>query len=120
MATVGSATPTVTLWQIVVSNENFNLKITMTLFDGTNYLAWSKFVILFLKNRDKIGYVSAITFPNVGDPGINKWDQKNSFVMSWLFHSMIPKIDEGFLSLDRTKDVWDTVFETYSKRGNIA
>ena len=40
--------------------------------------------------------------------------------MSWLLHSMIPEIGENFLSLDTTKDVWGTVFETYSRRGNIA
>ena len=40
--------------------------------------------------------------------------------MSWLLHSMIPEISEGFLSLDIAKDIWDTVIETYYRRGNIA
>ncbi|GFS46154.1 hypothetical protein Acr_00g0100480 [Actinidia rufa] len=40
--------------------------------------------------------------------------------MSWLLHSMIPEIGEGFLALDTAKDVWDTVFKTYSRQGNIA
>ena len=47
-------------------------------------------------------------------------DQENSFVMSWLRHSMILEIGEGFLFLDIAKDVWDTVFEIYPRRGNIA
>ncbi|GFZ13192.1 hypothetical protein Acr_23g0015770 [Actinidia rufa] len=33
---------------------------------------------------------------------------------------MILKIGEGFLPLDTAKYIWDTAFETYSKRGNIA
>ena len=33
---------------------------------------------------------------------------------------MIPEIGEGFLSLDTAKVFWDTVFETYSRRDNIA
>ena len=61
--------------QIVVYNENPNLRITTILFDGINYLFWSKFVTLFLKNRGQIGYVNdTITSLNVGDPGFDKWD----------------------------------------------
>ena len=76
---------------------------------------------LFLKSRGKIGYVNgAITSLNMGDPGFDKWDQENPLVMSWLLHSMILEIGEGFLSLDTTKDVWDTIFETYARRGNLA
>ena len=40
--------------------------------------------------------------------------------MSSLLHSMISEIGEGFMSLDTAKDVWDTVFEIYSRRGYIA
>ena len=40
--------------------------------------------------------------------------------MSWLLHFMIPKIGEDFLSLNKTKDIWDIVSETYSRQGNIA
>ena len=39
--------------------------------------------------------------------------------MSWLLHPMITKIGQGFLSLNKTKDIWYTVSEIYS-RGNIA
>ena len=63
--------------QIVISNENPNLRITTTLFDGTNYLSWSKSATLFLKNRGKIGYVNGIITPlNVRAPGFDKWDQE--------------------------------------------
>ena len=40
--------------------------------------------------------------------------------MSWMLHSIILEIGEDFPSLDTAKDVWDTVFETYSRQGNIA
>ena len=39
--------------------------------------------------------------------------------MSWLLHSMITEIREGFLSLNTDKDIWDTISETYSRQGNI-
>ena len=49
----------------------------------------------------------------MGDLGFDKWDQENFLSMSWLLHSMIPKIGEGFLSLDTIKNIWDIVSETY-------
>ena len=49
----------------------------MTLFDGTNYLSRSKFATLFLKSKEKIGYVNGtITSLKMGDPGFDKWDQE--------------------------------------------
>ena len=60
----------------------------------------------FLQSSGKIGYVNGTITPlNMRDPGFDKWDQENSLVMSWLLHSMIPEIGEGFLSLDTTKDI---------------
>ena len=103
---VGSATPLVMPGHIVISNENPNLQITTTLFDGTNYLSWSKSTTLFLKSIGKIGYVNgAISSLKVRDLRFDKWDQENSLIMRWLLHSMIPKIGEGFLSLDKASDI---------------
>ena len=114
--TVGSTNLTVTPGQIVVSNENPNLRNTPTMFDSTNYLIWSKSATLFLKSRGKIGYVNGIiTSHNVGDPGFDKWNKENSFIMSQLLHSMIPEIGEGILSPNIAKDIWDTVFEICSR-----
>ena len=79
--TIGSAIPAVTPGQIVALNENPNLRIITTLFDGTNYMSWSKSATLFLKNRSKIGYVNGtITSLNVRDPGFDKWDQKTPWL----------------------------------------
>ena len=91
---------------IIVSNKNPNLRITTTLFNGTNYLSWSKSATLFLKSKGKIGYVNGtITSLSMRDPEFDKWDQENSLVISWLLHSMISEIGEGFMSLDTAKDI---------------
>ena len=93
---------------IVVSNEKLNLRITITQFGDTNYLSWSKCAAFFLKSRCKIGYINgAITYLKVGDSEFDKWDQENSLIMSWLLHSMISEIGDGFLALDIAKDIWE-------------
>ena len=44
--------------QVVVQLlNNQNLKITTTLFNGQNYLAWSQTLIITLKSIGKMGYV---------------------------------------------------------------
>ena len=58
--TIGFTTPSVTPGQIVVSNENPNLRITMSLFDGTNYLSWSKSATLILKSKGKLGMLMGL------------------------------------------------------------
>ena len=55
-----------------------------------------------------------------GIPNLKSGIRKTLKVMSWLLHSIIPEIGEGFLSPNTIKNIWDTVSETYSKRGNIA
>ncbi|GFZ13193.1 hypothetical protein Acr_23g0015780 [Actinidia rufa] len=103
----GSGTPTI--------HESSNLRITTTLFNGQNYLSWSRSAILSLKERGKLGYVNGtITAPPVTDSGYGKWDIENSHVINRLVHSMVPSIGEGYLHLTTAKDIWDALADTYS------
>lgn len=109
----GIGTPTV--------HESSNLRITTTLFNGQNYLSWSRSAILSLKERGKLGYVNGtITAPPVTDSGYGKWDIENSHVINRLVHSMVPSIGEGYLHLTTAKDIWDALADTYSRKGNMA
>ena len=44
-----------------------------------------------------------IKAPSPDDPTYAKWEIDNSLVMSWLTHSMEPKIAEVFISMERPK-----------------
>ena len=72
---------------IVAQPDNPNLKITTSLFNGKNFLAWSQSVTLFLKGRGKIGYINGrIKAPSTEDATYEKWEMENSIVMAWLIH----------------------------------
>ena len=58
--------------------------------------------------------------PNRDDLTYLKWEGNNSLVMSWLVHSMEPKLTDLFLSMSPAKDICDTLVETYSQQGNVA
>ncbi|XP_028065563.1 uncharacterized protein LOC114268571 [Camellia sinensis] len=73
----------------MTQNPNPSLKITTSLFNGQNYLAWSQSLTLFLKSRGKMGSVDGrIQAPSTTDSGYDQWEIVNSLIMSWLIHSM--------------------------------
>ena len=69
----------------------------------------------------KFGYVDGtIKVPSREDPTYAKWEVDNYLVMSWLTHSMEPDIAETFFEMATAQDIWDTLAETYSRKGNVA
>ena len=61
-----------------------------------------------------------IKVPSQEDPAYVKWEVDNYLVMSWLTHLMEPDIVETFFEMATAKDIWDTLVETYSRKGNVA
>ena len=101
--------------------DSSNVRLTTSLFNGQNYLAWSGSVIMSLKGRGKMGYINGkIKAPQPEDTLNDKWEMENSTVMTWLCHSMVPEIVEGFLDMAIAQDIWDTMVNTYSRKGNSA
>ncbi|GMP95604.1 hypothetical protein CsSME_00044585 [Camellia sinensis var. sinensis] len=105
----------------MTDNTNPSIKITTSPFKGQNYLAWSQSLTMFLKSRQKMGYVDGrIQAPSTTDPGYDQWEITNSLIMGWLIHSMVLDIGEGYLSMETAQDVWDSVATTYSHKGNFS
>ena len=46
---------------IILSNENHSLQITQHKLDGTNYLEWSQSVLLVIREKGKLGYLTGDT-----------------------------------------------------------
>ncbi|XP_028069354.1 uncharacterized protein LOC114271885 [Camellia sinensis] len=105
----------------MTENPNPSLKITTSLFNGQNYLAWSQSLTIFLKSQGKMGYVDGrIQAPSTTDSGYDQWEITNSLIMGWLIHSMVLEISEGYLSMETAQDVWDAVAVTYSRKRNFS
>ncbi|XP_028103725.1 uncharacterized protein LOC114302845 [Camellia sinensis] len=96
-------------------------KITTSLFNGQNYLAWSQSLTIFLKSKGKMEYVDGrVQAPNITDTGYDQWEITNSLIMGSLIHSMVPEIGEGYLSMDTAQDIWEAVATTYSRKVNFS
>ena len=100
--------------------ENPTLQLTTSKLDGKNFMEWSQSVKNSLKSKGKFKYVSgAAQPPDEKDPKYESWDTENYMVMSWLLHSMEPRIRKTYILLSNAKDIWDAVNKKYSKVGFV-
>ncbi|TXG47882.1 hypothetical protein EZV62_027176 [Acer yangbiense] len=87
--------------------------------NGKNYLKWSQVVQTFLKTKGKVSHILGAE-PEKGDPKFEAWDEEDSMVMAWLWNSMTLKISDTCMFLSTAKDIWDSIWQTYSKVKDVA
>lgn len=64
--------------------------------------------MLYIKNGGKLGYLNGKVFePKADDASYDKWEGRESMIMSWLLHLMLPVVSKGYLFLRMTKEVWN-------------
>ncbi|RVW34419.1 L-arabinokinase [Vitis vinifera] len=68
----------------------------------------------YIKGKEKLSHLIG---PVVGkdDPWFVMWDEEDSQIMSWLWNSMQPEISRTCMFLSRAKEIWESVYHTYSK-----
>ena len=117
-STLSPVTPTVVAQSF---GEGSSLQITNHKLNGKNFLQWSQSVLMVLRGRGKIGYISGeIQRPNLTDPAYGQWELNNSIVMAWLINSMESHISRTYLFLRTAKAIWDAVRENYSDLENAS
>lgn len=83
-----------------VVTESPNTLITTVKFNGSNYLTWSKSVLIHVQGRDKEDYLTGeAKKPPKDDPKFRKWKTENALVIGWLLGSMTPEIRDHYLFL---------------------
>lgn len=93
--------------------------ITTIKFDGTNYLTWSKSVLIHIEGRDKEEYQTKDAKKLLReDPKYGKWKTKNAMVKGWLLGFKKPEISDHYLFLDTAHQIWDSLAKAYSEVGH--
>ena len=87
--------------------------------NGRNYLKWSQLIRTILKGKGKISHIMG-TGPDRQDPLFGVWDEEDSMIMAWLWNSMAPEISDTCMFLSTSKEIWDTIQQTYSKTKDTA
>ena len=67
-----------------------------------------------LKGKGKLNHLIG-PVPSEDDPKFIAWDEEDSMIMSWLWNSMQPETSGTCMFLTTTRDIWETIRQTYSK-----
>ncbi|BBG93999.1 hypothetical protein Prudu_002173 [Prunus dulcis] len=95
-----------------------NVQLLPTKLDGTNYLAWSHFVRLYITDKGRIGYLTGEKKqPDDTDPKFITWVEEDAMLRSWLLQAMTPDISLGYMRIESEHAIWDAVSQTYSEGG---
>ncbi|XP_020240380.1 uncharacterized protein LOC109819166 [Cajanus cajan] len=87
--------------------------------DGRNFLQWSQYIRRILKGRSRLDHIDG------GGPGPDNsnfpiWDNEDSLIMTWMWHSMIPEISRNYMFHSSAKEIWDDLQSTFSLKKDFA
>jgi hypothetical protein len=87
----------------------------------TKYLRWSRRALLILKMKGLDNRVCGeAAEPEPADKNSSewkKWSATNSLIVAWMLNSLVPDI--AVEALTKASEVWDTLSNLYSGKGNI-
>uniref|UniRef100_A0A2N9IR39 Fibronectin type III-like domain-containing protein n=1 Tax=Fagus sylvatica TaxID=28930 RepID=A0A2N9IR39_FAGSY len=87
--------------------------MTSTKLKGSNYLQWSRAVLVFLTGRGKESYLT--TTKPTDATKISKWIKEDAQIMTSLWNSLKPDVFNNVSYLESSKDIWDTLHLINSK-----
>uniref|UniRef100_A0A803LJ65 Retrotransposon Copia-like N-terminal domain-containing protein n=1 Tax=Chenopodium quinoa TaxID=63459 RepID=A0A803LJ65_CHEQI len=97
-------------------SDNHAASLTPMLFDGSNFMIWSRNVKLALGAKNKKGFIEGkVPKPVVGHKDYNRWERNDYMVRCWIFRSMTNQVAGGLSLVQTSKPLWDELVERYSE-----
>ncbi|XP_056685305.1 uncharacterized protein [Spinacia oleracea] len=97
-------------------HSSSNQQLGIIIFNGENYLNWTRSIRMALGSRNKLGYIDGkIKKPNQGHADFGKWYRNDNAVRGWILASMTTNLAESLIYLETSKDLWDEVKERYGQ-----
>lgn len=110
------------------SNENLPMAILSKSED--NYFIWKKDFLLFLRSKNKIGFVDGtIEQPDPSSPLYQPWETCNARVMCWMMSSLSEELQHYVSFAETAHKAWEYLrvvfvpsvdFKIYELRGRLA
>ncbi|KAK9676691.1 hypothetical protein RND81_11G093700 [Saponaria officinalis] len=102
---------------LYLSSSDFpGMQLVSTFFNGTNYLSWSRGIMLALGSKNKQGFLNGTTAkPASTSAKLQQWTRSDNMVRCWILNSIDSGIKEGFLSAKSSKILWDEIQERYGQ-----
>lgn len=100
----------------VAPNEATNVQISLTLFDGNNFITWSRHIKLALGAKNKLGFIDGtLKTPEKKSKDLARWTRGDHIVRCWIFRSMKEEIANDFFLVESAKQLWDEIVERFSQ-----
>ncbi|RDX91162.1 Copia protein, partial [Mucuna pruriens] len=94
--------------------ELLNL-VSSSHLDDRNYLQWAQYIRTTLKGRKKLSHIEGNGLPR-DDSKFEVCDDKDSFIMTWLWNSMTQEISQNYMLYSFVCEIWENLIETYSMK----
>ncbi|XP_074278672.1 uncharacterized protein LOC141602268 [Silene latifolia] len=92
------------------------LKLSETVFDGSNFHHWQREIIQALLSKNKIGFISGeCMLPEKTDKRYNAWIRCDIFVSRWIKNSMIKTLQDNFQYTQSSKHLWSELVERFGQ-----
>ncbi|KAL8117038.1 hypothetical protein AgCh_023285 [Apium graveolens] len=98
------------------SSDQSNTPLGCIIFDGKNYINWSRSVKMALGSKNNLGFIDGkIIKPVIGSDDYHKWVRNDYMLRCWLQVSVNLKIAEQMLIVNSAKEFWDELAERYGQ-----
>ncbi|XP_074302836.1 uncharacterized protein LOC141636142 [Silene latifolia] len=92
------------------------LKLSETLFDGSNFRQWQRDIIQALLSKNKIGFISGeCLLPDKSDKRYNAWIRCDILVSRWIKNSMVKNLHDSFQYTQSSKHLWSELLERFGQ-----
>ncbi|KAK4408085.1 Retrovirus-related Pol polyprotein from transposon RE2 [Sesamum angolense] len=90
--------------------------LVSTPFDGTDFLAWRRSVVIALRAKMKLGFIDDhYPMPNKTCDTYETWIRVDSMVTSWILNAISKKISKAFLYTKSFRQLWLDLEERYGE-----
>ncbi|XP_041004094.1 uncharacterized protein LOC121249450 [Juglans microcarpa x Juglans regia] len=90
-------------------SDNPGALLVSKIFNGANYVAWSRSISIALTVKNKLAFVDgSLPQPSPDNTKLQvAWLRANNLVLSWLMNSIAKEIRGSLLYFNTTFDIWD-------------
>ncbi|XP_057249298.1 uncharacterized protein LOC125495537 [Beta vulgaris subsp. vulgaris] len=86
------------------------------IFDGSNFMNWSKSIRIALGAKNKLGFLGGKhPKPISGEEEMQKWERCDYMVRSWMLATMKSDVAASLVNMQSTKQLWEEIVERYAQ-----
>ncbi|GKB96479.1 pyridoxal 5'-phosphate synthase-like subunit PDX1.2, partial [Tanacetum coccineum] len=90
--------------------------LTLTPFNGSNFMGWSRTVKMALGAKLKLGFINGTCVkPAMDGENLQRWIRCDYMVSCWILNSMVAELSEAFLYAQSAAELWKEIAERYGQ-----